>query len=176
MVTGSPIGRKEMLSRFGSKPSCSKASMAYIHVLPTMLCTPKRLPRNSSARFICGLEMSFQLTRLDIDVSIFTSTPCAAAPSTETPEVNAAWISPVKRLATSVAPPRITMSWASMPCLAKIPCSCAAHKLSALLLTDAAPMLTRTGALAARAGTENKLRLKRKQQRALIIQDVRHDD
>jgi hypothetical protein len=33
--------------------------------------------------------------------------------------------------------------------LAKIPCSCAAHKLNALLLTDATPRLTRTGALAA---------------------------
>ena len=79
-----------MLSRFGSKPSSSNASIAYIQVLPTMLCTPNRLPRKSAAFLICGLAISFQLTRLDIDVNIFTSMPCAAAPRTETPEVNAA--------------------------------------------------------------------------------------
>src|SRR5512145_2437618 len=36
-----------------------------------------------------------------------------------------------------------------MPCLANIPCSCAAQRLRALLLTDAAPILTRTGTPAA---------------------------
>ena len=89
MVTRSPIGKKVMLSRLGSSPNCSSANIAYIQVLPTMLCTPKRLPRRSAAVLICGLAISFQLTRLEIDVSIFTSTPCAAAPSTDTPEVNA---------------------------------------------------------------------------------------
>ena len=36
-----------------------------------------------------------------------------------------------------------------MPCLANNPCSCAAHKLSMLLLADAAPMLMRNGVAAA---------------------------
>jgi hypothetical protein len=46
---------------------------------------------------------------------------------------------------------------------------------SALLLTDAAPMLTRTGALAAPASTHsNKLMIVERQQAALIIETTEH--
>ena len=65
---------------------------------------------NREANEAAITDLHERLTRLEIDVSIFKSTPCAAAPSTDTPEVNAIWISPVNKLATRLDPPRIKTS------------------------------------------------------------------
>ena len=79
-----------MLSRLGSRAELFKREHGVHPGAADDALHAEALAAQLLRLSICGLAISFQLTRLEIDVSIFTSTPCAAAPKTETPEVNAA--------------------------------------------------------------------------------------
>jgi hypothetical protein len=109
------------------------------------------LPGKSDA--ILSVEpTNFQLTRLDIEVSILTSIPERQRPARRRRKKGNVDIAGHQTCHQS-RPARIKMVCASMPCLVKIPCSWAIQRLSVLLLKDVVD-LDSTGVVApnARAG------------------------
>ncbi len=77
-----PMTMTLILSRVGSKPKYSNASMVCDQIPPPMLCTPMRLPFKSSGERIAGATTISPSALLTMPPNIARSMPLAAALST----------------------------------------------------------------------------------------------
>jgi hypothetical protein len=78
----SPRTRKEIPSRFASKPQYSTASVVNIQLPPLGLVTPITLPFNSAGFLIFGDAMMLPMSLLIMPATNTRSVPSAAEPRT----------------------------------------------------------------------------------------------